>query len=627
MELVLQNGLNVFLLSIFVMTVGQSISMLLPQTIRKTASFYLSPILGLALIMLCSMAYGWLIPFSFKYSILLAFILTAISLLVIKNRIEVLKNSLLFGGFAVCASIPFLVPFLKYGGYNPGTDIYTYISQAQWMQLHPFKETVTPSGFFPYLTQISLYQQTGSRMGASFMLGYWQSLLHLSWSYEAFVPATSVAFASGCLAIIAAVRQFIDISFYRSLCLALWAAFSLNGFQFGAAWGFYPQTYGLAFISGVIALLPLTFNYFAKIFEVSFKEKIVTCVPLALLMGSFLQAYNEPFLIFGFGFAVFMVTSFVFFPAYRKIWVQFSIILLLEVAIFTNYEMLRIYHNLFQTLNITHAVGSIGWVVPWNPWKFLAYSFGLQFTLGFDFQNKILAYVIFSSLFFLTGWVFVKVWQEKNIAKQTNIILLASIFIGCAIAFIKFRYFMYSSVPNEQGFTFLQFKISKYLTPVSQVLILTTFAYLWKMFKKHQTSLDILYSIALITLLSCHFSKIPYPLHAYYFNLMHTAKFSMENWKELRQEIAFIPKNQPIYLNFKASEFKIKQMLTYILYDQMVTADFSDDGYIQDNLPISERDISRKNVHYQISIRESKDEKSLIDNPVFVVKHYRHKEK
>ena len=47
-------------------------------------------------------------------------------------------------------------------------------------------------------------------------------------------------------------------------------------------------------------------------------------------------------------------------------------------------------------------------------WKFLAYSFGLQFTLGYLTLSKILAYVFFSGLFVLMIWCFTKLWQEKN---------------------------------------------------------------------------------------------------------------------------------------------------------------------------------------------------------------------
>ncbi|NBX84526.1 MAG: hypothetical protein EBQ95_02825 [Gammaproteobacteria bacterium] len=622
MDLFLQNTWYIFIISFLVMLIGQSVSTLLPKPARIPYSFFLSPLFGLAIVMLCSMAYGWLFAFQFKHSILIASILVCLSLWHSKERIVYIKNSLLFGGFAVFASTPFLIPFLKFGGYNTGTDIYTYLSQAQWMQAHPFKETVSPTGYFPYLTQISLYQKTGSRMGASFILAYWQSLLHLSWAYEAFFPAVSVAFASGCLALIAGVRQLVNIPFLRSICLAFWTAFSLNGFQFGAAWGFYPQTYGLAFMSGILGLMPLIYNYFVKNSQDKLKDKIVQCLPLALLMGSFLQAYNEPFLIFGFAFGLFMLASLVLFPAHRKIWAQFSIILFIEVAIFTNYEIIRIYHNLFQTLKITSSVGSIGWIVPWNPWQFLAYSFGLQLTFGYLTLNKILAYLVFSSIFVVMLWCFKKLWQEKNIDKQTQIVWLISIFIACALAFIKFRYFMHSSMPNEQGFTFLQFKISKYLTPLSQIFVLTTFAYLWKTLLNYRIHLDILYAISLLICLGFHSSKLPNYLHAYFFAQMHTTKYSMDNWIQLRKKIDFIPKNQPLLLNFNESEAKIKQMLTYIFYDRMVTADFTDDGYIQGKLPISERIKSRKKVHYQISIRTLKEEKSLIDDPVFTLKRY-----
>ena len=103
---------------------------------------------------------------------------------------------------------------------------------------------------------------------------------------------------------------------------------------------------------------------------------------------------------------------------------------------------------------------------------------------------------------------------------------------------------------------------------------------------------------------------------------MHNEKYSIDSWIKLRKKLDFIPKNQPIFLNFEPDEFKIKQMTTYVLHDRMIIGNFSDDGYIENNLPISERIKSKENVHYQISIRKTKEELSLINDSVFVVTRY-----
>jgi hypothetical protein len=196
-------------MAMMVSIIGRRVSDLAPVRLRPIYRFYFSPLLGLAVMILVCTVYGWIAPFKTKPSLFITLALIFPSIYFEKNKKELMKYLFTIAGFAIIASSAVLMPILLFDSYNSFNDTFTYLAHGQWLQSHPFYEWANPNGNHPYLTQISLYQQAGSRMGASFFLGYAQSLFHINWSYYVLPAVVSIPLMSGALAVGGGVKLIV----------------------------------------------------------------------------------------------------------------------------------------------------------------------------------------------------------------------------------------------------------------------------------------------------------------------------------------------------------------------------------------------------------------------------------
>ena len=240
---------------------GRRIADFLPESIRKSVGFYISPLLGLAVMIIISTAYGWISAFTTKFTLTISSILILLSVIFEKHRTELIRDWLTTSAFSMIATIPILAPIIQFNAFNPFNDSFTYLVHGQWLQSHSFLEEAPSSGYFPAETQVFAYQVAGQRMGASFFLGFVQSMFHLKWSYYTYPATVSTVFTLGSLAIGGIIQQVFPVSRITSLLLCLFPAATMNGFVFGAQYGFFPQTFGLSFAVGLACLIPILLNF------------------------------------------------------------------------------------------------------------------------------------------------------------------------------------------------------------------------------------------------------------------------------------------------------------------------------------------------------------------------------
>lgn len=157
--------------------------------------------------------------------------------------------------------------------------------------------------------------------------------------FDAFNP-----FTESCLAIGGMVCQVVPVS--RLLCLALCTlpAFTMNGFVSGAQWGFFPQTYGLAFASGLACLFPGIAESIIHLKQRWFRS-VVQLFPLALCFSAFLISYNNMLPVMGGGAVLFLIALFFISKGMRLRIIGFSLISLAEVIMIVNLEGFRILKN------------------------------------------------------------------------------------------------------------------------------------------------------------------------------------------------------------------------------------------------------------------------------------------
>ncbi len=638
---------------------GRRITDLLPSVIKRKIGFYIAPILGLAFLVLLSTLYGWLSPFKSKISITLVSILVILSWVFEYRKREWARHSLYVGLFAIVCSLPILAPIILYGGYNPFTDIFTYLAQAQWLQQHGFAEKVITSGHHPLWTQVELYQATGSRMGGSFFLGFVQSLFNLSWSYYAYIPTVALAFVSGCLAIGGIIRQVIPIKRVVVLALALLPSLSMNGFSYGAEWGFYPQTLGLAFAVGVGALFPFLTAVIAGLVNsssfpaqltatrsrhltrqqslnkwLSFVWKIFGyTLPLSICSSALLFAYNEPFPIFVIAIGLFVVITMII--SYRepyqnklrgsfqrKILSIYLFFYFLQLLALVNYEAVRIIKNVYQTLTISKGFAAIGWPVLWLPIQFMASSFGMKsyFTHGLYTVDSLISIVLFPLIFIVILGVLFEFIRIKPKRREALIFLLCFELVF-VLFFCKFRYLSVSQSGMEIGHTFLQFKISKYAAPYSMALFAIAIGICWHYLKSYRRMLVLIYMVIMLSGLIYHENFIAKNFTNHFLSSVKRRVDPFGVLLNLREALTNIPANQVIHLKLGSDQSKLRQMVSYVLYDRKLSSDYRDDGYIVGRLPNEDRVMSFEKADKLIIMKQpqdTNDNQNLISGPFLI---------
>lgn len=588
------------------MLFGRRLVDLLPGNIARSLRFYVSPVLGLAALVLLATLYGWISAFSFKITLPLVLALVVIAVSFEKRKLNLLKDSVWLCLFALICAMPVWAQIFKYGGYNPFTDIFTYIAQAQWLQEHPFTDKVITSGNYPALTQVALYQWSGSRMGGTFLLGFVQSLFNLKWSYYAYTSVVSCALVTGCLALGGIVRHVIPSRRLVILALALLPSFSMNGFIYGAEWGFYPQTLGLSFALGACALLPFLIKTVIKT-KPSFLKLVTYTLPAAVSSAALLFAYNEPFPIFVAAiFLYLLIVSLQNKQAFANL-ASFVVVFIVETLLLVNYEAIRIFINIYQTLGISQGMAKIGWSVLWSPIQFIAFSIGMKSPFRSNFLSLDYFYSTFLAAAVLIAMLIVLIAFVKNNPKRReNIIFLACIEFVLMIFFVKFRYLSPNVTAAEVGHTFLQFKIVKYQTPFMLALVGIFWAACYKFFKKQRRLLIVGYVILFIIGSNFHFrnSAANYTHHF----LVETGRQydPFSTLLDLRQELQSIPNDEVVYVDLGSEEHhKLREMVAYILYDRKIASDYRDDGYILGRLPKKDQNMSKDGAIKIIYMREN----------------------
>ncbi len=598
-----QSMLQLWCLLLICQTIGRRVLALGPPQLTRF-SLYLAPGLGLSSLVWLASIYGRIIPFNGLYSLLLIGGLVLLSWYYEPRKRELWRHGWYISLFALIAAFPVMAPEIRYASYSPFTDIYTYLAQSQWLQSHAFSELAVPSAHFPALTQISLYQSIGARMGGTFFLGLVQSLFHITWSYNVYLATVSTGVVAGCLFLGGVVRQVIPLRKPVILALSLLPAVLSNGFLFGAEWGFFPQTMGLSFALGLAVLMPTLLQTILN--NTVYGWRLIRFVfPWALCAAAFLLAYNEPFPIFFGAIALFIIGIAVLHPKKIALLGLMMLIVLIEMSVLMNVETLRIAKNIYQTLTISHGGGAIGWPVLWSPWRFLSYSFGLS--TYFDSQPwwlTGLSTIISVCVLAVTTYVLLGFARENPKRRALLMLLLCFEFV-LLLFFIKFRYFSASDAQTAVGLTFLQFKIAKYASLFSLSLLAIMMGIIWHDRRNQHTKLVVLYLLMVILGLGYQYKVVTKALNKSFLNAVQQERAAFDALLKLRATLQDIPKNQVIYLLFDQSQIKLKQMLTYIFWDRPLLANYLDDGYIFGHLPLQDRDRSLNEADWVISIRQA----------------------
>lgn len=222
---------------------------------RPALRLFFAPLLGLAMMIHLAALGGWLFGMHRPLTLPVTLLLAAAALLHERARWRGLLHSCALAAAAFAAGGWALWTCLwRFGALNPFNDTFTYLVHAQWLQSNPFRHAAVAAIETPALTQVSSYQAGQLRMGASFLLGWVQSVAGAAWAHEVWPAVIVLPMACGALALAGAV--WLATRRRRWLCLsfALLPGLSLNGLTFAQVYGFLPQSFGLAFAFGALVM-------------------------------------------------------------------------------------------------------------------------------------------------------------------------------------------------------------------------------------------------------------------------------------------------------------------------------------------------------------------------------------
>lgn len=559
---------------------GTALCQLLPCKIRVQAASAYAPLVGLAAFVLLATAIGWA-GFGFKTWICLPLTVAVVgaALRFCHDRAAAFTAAAKASAFAILASIGWFLSVIRFQAFNPYNDAYTYLVQAQWLQNHPFREMVRPSGQYPAWTQIALYQTLHLRMGASFLLGWVQAAFAADWSYLVYPVVMAFPLIAAALAVAGTLRLAVGSGSVISWLCGAVILTTLNGFSFGTLLGFLPQTYGIAFAFAGLCLLGM------YVWSLRQGDVIrpLALFPVALVFSALLFSYPEIAPLVLIATFVNLLIQLWLTPSLNRSFIRLAAGVSLAVLLVANAEVLRVAESLRIQANAV-----VGGPVVWTPLQFVAHASG--FLSGawdgsyWTFRSATITELAVSLLLTATCVVLIRYRHEL----QWEPICPAPIVIGVGTAaWLYFRYVSKSPWTEGVGQSWSQFKISNWTSVF--VLFLVTCAIALASRRG-----AILRSLAILALLLWQASGLAwnYVLADYrtrpFRNETGFNQAPFDSYYKIRS-VARLAGREPIYLDLGGQHHKNRQMLTYFLSDRPVISDWSDDGYLFPMLPQADR--------------------------------------
>jgi hypothetical protein len=165
------------------------------------------------------------------------------------RRILIFANLL-----GLAAGLSALGSVILYNAWNPYNDAFTYCSIADYLQHASYFKPADPDAYYPVLTQMLLYQRSGLRMGANFLLGFFTALFRNEYSFDTYMPVLALGLWMAVPSLWVLCRRALFMPIAATAISAVFYALHLGIPITNALRGFLPETWGIAFMLPLIAL-------------------------------------------------------------------------------------------------------------------------------------------------------------------------------------------------------------------------------------------------------------------------------------------------------------------------------------------------------------------------------------
>jgi hypothetical protein len=569
--------------------IGRACTILLPSRLQGPARYYLAPALGLASLTVMATLFGRYMPLGHRALLPLVFASLAAWALVRRHEFGlVVRQSLWSGAFALACGAGMLAPLLVYGAFNTDNDTFTYLAHAQWLQQHPFSQSVLPETVTPFETQILLYQQAGFRMGGSYLLALLQSLLHLGWAYAAYPALLIAAVASCCLSLgFPLARQLRLMRRSQRLMLLALPAFGLGGLTFGANFGFMPQTLGMALAAGALFMAGPVLGWVTHAGRRA-PALATAALPGGVMLAGATLAFSELSLFIGCALAA----SGLLLALQRRAWnnvLLHGAVMLAVATLLLNVELLRVYAALRAQVGVV-----AGAPVDWSLIGFVAHAFGVHGGAwdAFQWAGTGTRASAFAGGLLLLALVLAPIafnWRALWRAAIGEALLPALAVLGIfGVATLYFRYAVAAPFPTGIGQSWSQSKLAGWAYPFAIVMTVFSIACLRRRFPRHVgAALVLLFVAGGVGTIALSITRVSHFMQPYA-GIRDMERFYLE----LRAAaLAICPPAAPVHLALNGNLSKFRQMTALYLHDRALTSDWRDDNYL-DWIPASRRNQS-----------------------------------
>jgi hypothetical protein len=402
-----------------------------------------------------------------------------------------------------------------------------------------------------------MYQEGSLRMGGSFLLAWIQSAFRLDWSYQAYPVAMVLPMACGTLALAGLLLSVVRRSRLLAFALALLPALGFGGATFGALYGMLPQSYGLAFSFGLLALLGLL----ARARRLDWRSLF----PVAFLSAGHLLCYPEllPFTL---------AASAVALARHPR--------LLLAIAAGGGLEWYRAGRSIWLLAGAT-----VGTNVENVPWKLPLHALGLaaapwedaRLLLVWPFALLVVAAAV-------AGWSRARrPWRDRALwpCWSFGVLVLA--------AWGFFRFVMTNPWDGSPGQPWYQFRIWSWAGYPLTALLAAGLLVLARQGAARRREVWLLAAVFLAGGAVSHYLLA----NRRTLNLREQTGYQhapLDAYLDLRRLVHTVPDGEPIELRgFLGPRLKHRQAVAYFLMDRKLVSFWRDDEYARDQMPLYRR--------------------------------------
>lgn len=585
------NQLLIFLLLVVVVFIsGYWLSVFLLGNKLRNYKFLFTFLLGAVWLILINSWVSYL-GFSMKESylfILLATVIIDIIALVSEIRNKRLREWIpgkyqiivLFCG--LISSLIILFPILYFKAFNPYTDGFTYISIADYLLNHGYFQPADPNPYYPWLTQMKLYQDVGYRMGAQFLLSFTTALFNREMSLEVYMPVTALSQFLLVVVMWLFCKEGIKISTKASLIAVFFTTIHLSIPINSALWGFYPQAFGVV-LGAAVFMLFLNKEMWEDSGSPSHRWKIL--VLTSLVSASTVITYSEyvPFIALSVMFL--LIFHLIVSKSYKYVFSNIVVLIIL-ISIFSNVGLIKAIGA------INHQLGAVvGWHIPYDLWQYLLLVLSLNpiYNAQSIFLNYHFLFFTISCLASLLLFIVLKYFiLNRDMAQyRKQILLVGSSFI---LMLIYFTFFSENPWFNDKiGYSWNIHKIIQYMFFIFPPIIGLSLYAFWKQSKRNK-----FISILLVL------GYIPVNIvFSYHYSLMSTEdmrRYTGNNENPINEYFKLMDtykdEKGPINLALSTDLTKHRQMIVYFLKNNKLVSDWSDDGYISGSMSAENRNLS-----------------------------------